>query len=172
MVMKRFVLFALLFLAVGTGWAQDLTTDHLFRVFYYNKENNRIDIPENEHASTKITGMFLVHKDKMVLLGESAKTLLSDTDNLFIEVLDTTQLKPQFFRVIKLKVKKGNREATCWSNSPLGPVDSSKDFIPMVLYPVKDNVYHIGIKDLQKGHYFVMYQEGLNQLMEIYDFDK
>lgn len=172
MVMKRFVLFALLFLAVGTGWAQDLTTDHLFRVFYYNIENNRIDIPENEHASTKITGMFLVHKDMMVLLGESAKTLLSDTDNLFIEVLDTTQLKPQFFRVIKLKVKKGNREATCWSNSPLGPVDSSKDFIPMVLYPVKDNVYRIDIKDLQKGHYFVMYQEGLNQLMEIYDFDK
>jgi hypothetical protein len=25
---------------------------------------------------------------------------------------------------------------------------------------------------LQKGHYLVMYQEGLNQLMEIYDFDK
>ena len=170
--MKRFVLFAFLLLAVSTGWAQESTPEHLFKVFYYNKDSVRIDIPENEHVGSKSTGLFLVHKDIMVLLGESAKSHLSDTDNLYIEVLDTAQLKPQFFRVIKLKVKKGNREATCWSVSPLGLKDSSKDFIPIVLYPIKENIYRVDIKDLPKGHYFVMYQEGLAQLIEIYDFDK
>lgn len=170
--MKRIALFVFLLLAVSAGWAQDFTTEHLFKVFYYDKDNIRIDIPENEHVSTKLTGMFLTHKSKMVLLGENAKTLLSDTDNLFIEILDTAQLKPQFFRVMKTKVKKGNREATCWSNSPLGPNDSSKAFIPTELFPVKDDVFRIDIKELQKGHYFIIYQEGLNQLVEIYDFDK
>lgn len=170
--MKRIALFVFLFLAVGAGWAQDFTTEHLFKVFYYDKDNIRIDIPENEHVNTKLTGMFLTHKSKVVLLGENAKTLLSDTDNLFIEILDTAQLKPQFFRVMKTKVKKGNREATCWSNSPLGPKDSSKDFIPTELFPVKDDIFRIDIKELQKGHYFIIYQEGLNQLVEIYDFDK
>ena len=145
--------------------------EHLFKAFYYDKDSIRIDIPENEHTSTKLTG-FLAHKAKIVLLSDKAKTELTNTDDIFIEVIDTLQLKPQFFRVMKLKVKKGNREATCWSDSPLGVKDSSSDFIPTTLYPIKENIYRINIKDLPKGHYFIIYQEGLSMLMEPYDFDK
>lgn len=170
--MRRLFLLTLFLLVASTGWSQDSqTVEHLFKVFYYDKDSIRIDIPENEHTSTKLTG-FMVHKAKIVIFGDKAKTELTNTDNLFIEVMDTIQLKSQFFRVMKMKVKKGNREATCWSNSPLGVKDSSNDFIPTTLYPIKENIYRIDIKDLPKGHYFVMYQEGLSTLMEPYDFDK
>ena len=146
--MRRLLLLTLLQFAASTGWAQDSqTVEQLFKVYYYDKDSIRIDIPENEHASTKLTGFFMEHKAKMVLLGDKAKTVLANTDDIFIEVLDSIQLKPQFFRVMKLKVKKGNREATCWSNSPLGVKDSSSDFIPTTLYPIKENTYRIAIKD-------------------------
>jgi len=170
--MRRLLLLALLQLTASTGWAQDSqTVEHLFKVYYYDKDSIRVDIPENEHASTKLTGL-MEHKAKIVLFGDKAKTELANTDDIFIEVLDSIQLKPQFFRVMKLKVKKGNREATCWSNSPLGVKDSSSDFIPTTHYPIKENIYRIAIKDLPKGHYLIMYQEGLSTLMELYDFDK
>jgi hypothetical protein len=170
--MKKLLLLALFLIAASTGWAQDSqNVEHLFKVFYYDKDSIRIDIPENEHASTRLTG-FLVHKAKIVLLGDKAKTELTNTDEIFIEVMDTVQLKPQFFRVMKMKVKKGNREATCWSNSPFGVNDSSSDFIPTTLYPIKENIYRIDINDMPNGHYFIMYQEGLSTLMELYDFDK
>ena len=170
--MRRFLQLTLFLLIASTGWAQDSqTVEHLFKAFYYDKDSIRIVIPENEHASTKLTG-FMAHKAKIVLFGDKAKTKLTNTDDIFIEVMDTLQLKPQFFRVMKLKVKKGNREATCWSSSPLGVKDSSSDFIPTTLYPIKENIYRINIKDLPKGHYLIIYQEGLSALMEPYDFDK
>ena len=169
---NKFVLLTLILFASTIGWSQEVATaKHLFRAFYYDQDNVRIDIPENEHASTKLTGI-LAHKAKIVLYQDKAKTDLSNKNDLFVEVVDTTQLKPQFFRVLKLKVKKGNREATCWSNSPLGVKDSSSDFIPTTIYPIENNIYRIDIKDLPTGHYLLLYQEGISVLMEPYDFDK
>ena len=72
--MKKLLLLALFLIAASTGWAQDSqNVEHLFKVFYYDKDSIRIDIPENEHASTRLTG-FLLHKAKIVLLGDKAKT--------------------------------------------------------------------------------------------------
>ena len=170
--MNRFVLLTLMLFATTIGWSQEPETpEHLFRVFYYDKDSVRIDIPENEHAATKLTGL-LAHKAKIVLYRDKAKTNLSNQKEVFVEVLDTAQLKPQFFRVYKLKVKKGNREATRWSHSPISVKDSSSDFIPTTIYPVERNIYRIDIKDLPAGHYLILYQEGLRSLLEPYDFDK
>ena len=95
--MRRLLQLTLFLLIASTGWAQDSqTVEHLFKAFYYDKDSIRIVIPENEHASTKLTG-FMVHKAKIVLLGDKAKTELTNTDDIFIEVMDTLQLKPHSY---------------------------------------------------------------------------
>ncbi len=171
--MKNVVLFCLMLLVCVAGRSQEVgAAKHMFKVFYYDKNDVRTDIPENEHVSTKLSGGILVHKAKIVLLGDTAKINLSNHKDLYVEIVDTIQLKPEYFHILKLKVKKGNREATRWSNSPVGVKDSSDDFIPTMLYPADRNSYRVDIKDLPSGHYLVLYQEGLNTLLEVYDFDK
>lgn len=171
--MKRTAFIILVLLSINMCWGQNLSEpEHLFKVFYHDKNEIKTEIPENEHAGTKLTGL-LVHKVKIVLYGENSNTMLPDIDNVYIEILDTTgQLKPQYFRVIKLNTKKGRREATLWSNSPLGVKDNSSNFIPTMVKPVGDNTYSLSIKDLPTGHYLILYQENLDTLMEPYDFDK
>ncbi len=170
--MQKLLLITFMMFAAHVAWAQEAsTTEHLFKTYYLDSAGQRVDIPENEHVQTKITGI-LVHKSKMVLYGDKAKTNLAGKKDLYIEVLDTVQLQPQFFRLMKLKVKKGNREAVCWSNGFAGAKDHSSDFIPTVVFPVGDNKYRIDIGDVPSGNYMMMYQNDLRVLMEIYDFDK
>ena len=109
---RRLFLLTLFLLVASTGWSQDSqTVEHLFKVFYYDKDSIRIDIPENEHTSTKLTG-FMVHKAKIVIFGDKAKTELTNTDKLFLEVMHTIQLKTQFIGGLQIKAKKNNREAS------------------------------------------------------------
>lgn len=144
----------------------------LFKVFVKDNDGTRIDLTANENYESKITGFFS-HKAKYILKGTNADRNISQHNDIFIEILDTVKLRPNFFRLMNLKVKKRNREMVCWSNSMVvGPKDHSKDFIPTVIYPVDGNIYRISIKDLTAGNYLIMYQEGLSILILFYDFDK
>lgn len=130
---------------------------HAFKVYVKDINGTRIDIPENEHVSSRTTGL-ISFKNKYFFFGLESQTKLTGYDDLYIQIIDTEELEPENFRLMRLREKKGNREMTCWSASIAGAKDSSKDFIPTVIYPIDDTNYRISIKGLPSGHYAVMYQ--------------
>lgn len=143
---------------------------HAFKVYVKDSNGTRIDIPENEHVSFKTTGL-VAFKHKCFFLGLESQTKLTGYDDLYIQINDTVELVPECFRLMRLREKKGNREMTCWSASIFGARDSSKDYIPSIIYPIDDTNFRISLKGLPPGHYAIMYQIGIRILVEFYDFD-
>ena len=170
--LRFYVAFVSLLFCFQAAISQERDEDkHGFHVFVKDSNGTRIDLPENEHHSTKLTGFF-TQRAKIVFWGKEAKTKLTGKEDLYFEIVDTAMLQPQFFRLMHLREKKGNREMTCWTSSMvIGSKDSSKDFIPTLIYPIDDRIYRISIKDLKPGHYVLTYQVGYEVLAEHYDFD-
>lgn len=168
--LRFFIAFLCAFCMLSAS-AQERGVDNHFYVFVKENDGTRMDLPVNEHVESKITGV-LSHKQRFILHGLESENKLTGKEDVFIEIIDTVQLKPEYFRLMRLKEKKGNREMVSWSNTMIvGPKDSSKDFIPTVMFPIDDRTYRIGIKNLKPGHYLIMYQIGFNVLIEFYDFD-
>ncbi len=160
-------LMAASYLTVGS--AQELKDEALFRVFYYLPDSSRMEIPANLEYDDFMTGL-MSHKAKIVFHGNRASTTLQNADFIYVEILDTLQLKSHYFRLAKLTAKKGKRKMTVWSASPFGVTQKPKDVQDLWLKPVSSTLYRFEVKDLPKAQYCIYYQQGMSTLLSFHDF--